>query len=252
MEIKILVATHKKYWFPEYKIYCPISVGSALRNDLGYLRDCIGENISKKNMSYCELTAVYWGWKNLKTDYIGLCHYRRYFIGINKKIKKDNIITEEEIKYIMSKYDLILPKKSGFFTNFTIYKQYQYAHKKKDLDLVKNIIEEYYPEYIISFNKVMKQRKAYFYNMFIMSKPMFDSYCEWLFDILFKLENKIDVEKYSNYQKRVFGFLSERLFNVWIDKQNLKICELDIINLEKNNTIRDKIYSFFKNRRIYG
>ena len=81
MDIKILVATHKKYWMPKDDIYFPIHVGREGKADLGYIGDNTGDNISAKNANYCELTGLYWAWKNLKCDYIGLCHYRRYFAG---------------------------------------------------------------------------------------------------------------------------------------------------------------------------
>lgn len=60
----------------------PIHVGKVLHPDvdLGIQRDDTGDNISLKNSSYCELTGMYWAWKNLRgVDVIGLCHYRRYF-----------------------------------------------------------------------------------------------------------------------------------------------------------------------------
>ena len=81
MNIKIIVCCHKKDIFKESDIYKPIHVGKAISNiELGIQGDDTDENISSKNASYCELTGMYWAWKNLKnTDYIGLCHYRRYF-----------------------------------------------------------------------------------------------------------------------------------------------------------------------------
>ena len=84
MNINILVVTHKPHWMPKDKIYLPILVGNSSIKEK-YLRDNTGENISSKNKNYCELTAMYWAWKNLQSDYIGLCHYRRYFmINIRK------------------------------------------------------------------------------------------------------------------------------------------------------------------------
>ena len=84
--VKIVVATHKKYEMPKDGMYLPLHVGAEGKKDsngnaldLGYQKDNTGENISKKNASYCELTGLYWAWKNLKDDYIGLEHYRRHF-----------------------------------------------------------------------------------------------------------------------------------------------------------------------------
>ena len=77
--IKIIVATHKEYNMPSDDIYLPVQVGAEGKKDLGYQKDNIGNNISKKNPFFCELTGLYWAWKNLKADYIGLAHYRRHF-----------------------------------------------------------------------------------------------------------------------------------------------------------------------------
>ena len=111
MNIKILVATHKTYWMPEDEIYLPIQVGCAINsNDLGYARDDSGDNISSKNKNYCELTGLYWAWKNLDADYIGLAHYRRHFTlrkGTNKQslpIKSDVILHRKRYYYIENTY----------------------------------------------------------------------------------------------------------------------------------------------------
>ena len=78
-DIKIIVATHKKYQMPTEEIYIPIHVGAEGKEKLEYVPDNTGENISVKNPYYCELTGLYWAWKNLDAEYIGLVHYRRYF-----------------------------------------------------------------------------------------------------------------------------------------------------------------------------
>ena len=79
MDIKILIAMHKPYWTPEDDVYLPLQVGSALHPHFLPVTDDSGDNISAKNPGYCEMTGLYWAWKNLKADYVGLCHYRRYF-----------------------------------------------------------------------------------------------------------------------------------------------------------------------------
>lgn len=239
MDIKILVATHKKYQMPEQDMYLPIHVGREGKTELGYQGDNTGDNISIKNPNYCELTGLYWAWKNLKCDYIGLSHYRRYFADksmlqkvLNKNKKFDLILNEAETKELLTKYDVILPKKRDYYIE-TVWTHYKNAHKIKDLEETKKIIQEKYPDYLDAFNEVMNESKLHLYNMFIMKKEEYDKYCQWLFDILFELETRVDISDYDSYQSRIFGFLSERLFNVWLSHNNLTKKEIPVINLEK-------------------
>ena len=77
--IKIIIATHKEYFMPLDDVYLPVHVGKEGKADIGYQGDNEGENISIKNPYFCELTGLYWAWKNLPNDYLGLIHYRRFF-----------------------------------------------------------------------------------------------------------------------------------------------------------------------------
>ena len=107
MGVKTMVASHKKCEIPKDCLYLPILVGKALNlnKDFGYQGDNSGENISKKNPYYCELTAVYWRWKNLKADYIRLAHYRRYFCYKRKGKDWNSILTSEEAESLCKQYD---------------------------------------------------------------------------------------------------------------------------------------------------
>ena len=92
-KIKIIVATHKKYKMPEDEIYMPVHVGKKGKESIGFIGDDEGENISEKNPYFCELTGLYWAWKNVNAEYVGLCHYRRHFT-LDKKIHRN-----EQIKF---------------------------------------------------------------------------------------------------------------------------------------------------------
>lgn len=253
MDIKILVAAHKKYWMPDDSVYLPIQVGAALHPALGYVSDNTGDNISAKNPNYCELTALYWAWKNLDCEYIGLCHYRRYFghtvYSKDVEKKKSAIFTKVDYENLLTKYDVILPKTRNYYIE-TVRSQYEHAHIKKDLDETEKIIAEKYPGYSDAFTRVMNRRKLYILNMFVMTKSLFDEYCTWLFDILFELEKRTDMTGYDTYEARLFGFISERLFNVWLERQNLKTCEVPVVFLE-NIDWPKKIANFLK-RKITG
>lgn len=251
-DIKILIATHKDYVYPQDNMYYPIQLGVEQSiKKFNILLDNKDINISSKNKNYCELTALYWAWKNnffKNCDYCGLVHYRRYFIGKGVFLK-NKILSQQEIKQYMKDYDVILPKKYKVDSK-NIYLHYARDHYKKDLDLAIQIIINKYPEYKNSLKLLTDSKKIYLYNMFVIKNEFFEEYCEWLFSILFELETEIDISEYSSYQARVFGFLSERLFNVWIDYKKLKIKEIRVINIESDNSlltrIKRKLLSYIK------
>ncbi|MDD3048383.1 MAG: DUF4422 domain-containing protein [Bacilli bacterium] len=236
--VKVFVATTKLYDMPKEKIYQPIQVGAALNEELPYLKDNTKNNISIKNPNYCELTALYWIWQNSHIDIEGLTHYRRYFTkGINR------LLSEEDIISILSRHDLIIPNRI-FFRGINIKEQYGNCHYLKDYILCKEITCDLYPTYADTFNNIEKQNHLRPYNMMITRKDIIDEYAEWLFKILFECEKKIDITNYSDYQKRVFGFLSERLFNVWLEKnKKYNFLNLSITNIENNEYIKKYFYN---------
>ena len=244
MDIKILVATHKKYWMPKDEVYLPIHVGKEGKEDLGYIGDNTGDNISIKNPNYCELTGLYWAWKNLDCEYIGLCHYRRYFAYKTRKhslnAKKSVIYSSKDYIRLLKNYDIILPKAT--ILNQSGKKEYATSHQLNDLIITKKILLKLYPEYEHSYNNVMNNNKFYFFNMFVMKKSLFNQYSNWLFPILFELEKQVNIKNYDSYQSRLFGFLSERLFNIWLNYQNLKIYESRITFLEGPTESKKIIY----------
>ena len=233
-KITIYVATHKKAEFPKEKIYKPIRVGAALNSDdFGYQRDDIGDNISNKNKSFCELTATYWIMKNDKSDIVGLTHYRRYFFKKHKNNKLENVLSEKEIREILKEKDIIVPN-STFIIKHNAEKSWEKTHIKKDYDECRKIIAEKYPDYVEAFEQFSKSRFLYICNMFIARKEIFDEYYKWLFDILFELEKRTDISNYDDYNKRLFGFMSERLFNVWLLKhKELKIQKMPVYNTDR-------------------
>lgn len=234
-DIKILIAMHKEYRVPKEKIYLPIQVGKEIHNmDLHIQGDNSGENISVKNKNYCELTALYWAWKNLKADYIGLVHYRRYFSKGKQKDKWKRILSEQQLKELLKKSDIILPKKRNYFIE-TNESQYLHAHHKEGWEAMCRIIGQKYPNYVPALNKMRTSTKGHRFNMFVMKQEYFNSYCEWLFDILFQVEEEIDISEYTPSEARVFGYLSERMLDVWIETNKCSYAEIPVCFMEKQN-----------------
>ena len=248
--IKMIVATHKKYEMPKDLMYVPLQVGADGKEKItDYEQDNIGDNISSKNPYFCELTGLYWAWKNLDADYIGLSHYRRHF-SLSKKLPKEvnerieKVLNYKEVSKILDKVDIILPNKRKYYIE-NLYSHYKHTMYIEPLDKTGKIIEEKYPEYIEEFKKLQKRTSAHMFNMFIMKKEILDSYCEWLFDILFELEKRIDFTKYDIFHSRFFGRVSELLLDVWINTNNLKYEEVRVIDIEKVNWIK-KGFSFLE------
>jgi len=246
-DIKIIVAAHKKYQMPKDTMYFPLHVGCEGKNQIGYQGDNIGENISIKNPNYCELTALYWAWKNLNAEYIGLVHYRRHFslkkrIPKNEKDKFKYVLSKSELEEKLNKYDIILPKKRNYFIE-TIYSHYEHTMHIEPFIETGKIIKEKYPEYYAQFENLKHTTKMHAFNMFIMKKEYLNKYCEWLFDILFELEKRIDISQYDAFHARLFGRISERLLDVWINTNNLKYDEIKVVNMENVNCPK-KITSF--------
>lgn len=250
MNIKVLVAIHKKFWVPESDMYLPIHVGSTLsKKDLGFQRDDEGDNISEKNGKYCELTGVYWAWKNLDADYIGLVHYRRYMSLKGKSYRfkrnrKDKILNLEEIEKLFRTTDVIVPKKRFYFIE-TLYSHYAHTHDGKHLDITRTILEENYPEYLGVFDQIMNRRSAHMFNMFVMKKCYFGEYCQWMFSVLEELEQRIDTKGMTAFEARFLGRIGELLLDVWLEQNNISFKEVGYVQLGKINWPK-KICSFLK------
>ncbi len=240
--IKIFICAHKDVALPQHPYFLPIQAGAALHDSLpNYQPDNVGDNISEKNPHFCELTCHYWAWKNLKNvDIVGLNHYRRYFdftqkwpqfsadkhfITTQDFLNKDYIFPDLEI--IFQKYDIILPVARHWQVSNT--QQYADYHIAKDWEILRQIIKERTPEYIPAFEKTMDHsNKSVGYNMFITRWKHFDAYSKWLFDILFEVEQRVPPIA-DPVQSRIYGYMSERLINVFCEHHKLRIKHIPLI-----------------------
>lgn len=251
--VSVFVVSHKKYKMPEDKMYIPLQVGAECKEKInGYIQDnSKADNISSKNPYFCELTGLYYIWKHVSNDYVGLVHYRRYFT--TKKIipKKEEekfkiVLSKNETEKILEENDVILPKKRKYYIE-NLYDHYQHTMYVEPLDETAKIIQEKYPEYMNEFNKLHTRTSAHMFNMFIMKKEILDEYCKWLFDILFELENRMKEQEkeYDKFHSRFYGRISELLLDVWINKNNIKYSEVKVIDMQKINWWKKGI-SFLK------
>ncbi|MCG1054014.1 DUF4422 domain-containing protein [Mycetohabitans sp. B5] len=227
------------------RCFLPIQVGASRSSvDLGLRRDDAGDNISHKNGTFCELTALYWAWKNDRdAQWIGLMHYRRFldFSGATHEIDVHGCVnydrldeeTIETLGLTASRVEALLVSKPGLLAvlpqkwsvrnagNRTLRAHYVKAmhHYEADLDVLRAVIGDLYPTDVEHFDAVMDAHEGYFTNIFVLRRDLFDEYCQWVFSVLFEVERRLDLTNYSVAAQRVFGYMSERLFNVFARKR---------------------------------
>ena len=234
---KILVCCHKPDQFVNDEVYMPIHVGKAnSKYDLGIQGDDTGDNISKENPHFCELTGLYWAWKNMKpVDYIGLCHYRRYFnfhshgsyfsdyTIVKTKDFKNIDLSIPDMDKLFAKFDVIISKPRVYPYSLAI--NYSACQVGEDLLTLYDVVKDLYPNYEKVINEVLfANNKRSPYNMAIFRWKDFDNYCTWLFEC----KKRINIENYSVVQGRIWGYMSERLLPIWIHHQGLKAKKMPV------------------------
>ena len=255
MKTRIAVVTHRPYRICDDELYLPVMAGSFSMPEPetnGYVRDDSGENISDKNAQYCELTGLYWIWKNSDADNIGLCHYRRYFAR-KRRLKYrsrreilsktggpfDCVLHKDEAICLLEQYPVILPRPRRYFIENN-YSQFAHSHGSYALDVTRKIITERYPEYIDAYDRTMDKTTGHRFNMFIMRRELLDRYCSWLFDLLFELEKRIAEDKSDDNKNddRLCGYVAERLLDVWLDKEGCDYLEIPYVFIGKEHLVR--------------
>lgn len=258
MNVKILVCCHKPDVMVNKAPYYPIHVGKAKSNyDISIPGDNTGDNISEKNGSYCELTGMYWAWKNLKDiDVIGLCHYRRYFDYHNQckailpfTFFPTNLISQMDFsipKNILSKVckgAIVVTRKKIY--RFPIYIDYCIQHYSDDFRIMTYVVKKTQPDSIkrAFYDVMVKGHTLSICNMFLMNWSDFDSYCNWLFSLFNEIEQYSNISNYNSRQKRIYGFMSERLLNVWLmaNKKDILYKPIVVFDDEKSNSAVDYV-----------
>ena len=241
---RILVCCHKQDLMASEPPYMPLQVGKALSDtDLGIAGDDTGDNISVKNLTYCEMTGLYWAWKNLEdVEIIGLCHYRRYF-DFHRQTKMglpcqafpssgfpalDLGIPDSILKRVAEGGIIAARGRSFQYSNMV---QYCVNHSSLDFRVLEQVVrEESDAGTYNAFRRVSyRSNRLSPYNMFIMRRQDFDEYCGWVFRVLEKTESRISIRDYPDYQKRVFGFMAERLLNVFFQVHRKRVLYYPVI-----------------------
>lgn len=261
MEIRIAVVAHKPYRMPGDSMYVPLMVGELQEAPSGWRHDAEGENIASKNPFYCELTGLYWVWKHLDADALGIVHYRRHFSqtgpGFADWLRDaaamekgegiwNRILTATEAEALLEKAPVVLPKARNYYIE-SVGSQYAHAHGQADLDRLRGVIGERSPQSLSAWERVLSRRHIHLFNMFLMRREMFCAYCAWLFDLLFALEERLNAD---TVHARMFGYLAERLLDVWLIAHGIPFVETPVLFMERRNWL-EKGWNFLA-RRLRG
>lgn len=263
LNIKILVAYHKPFKIFKNDILVPIHVGRdvafdkskdgtisqkdyewLLKNTIG---DNTGDNISKFNRKYCELTAIYWAWKNYEElgnpDYVGLMHYRTFFDFIDYAIKNNielppkGFYSTEFLSKILNKYDMIISE--------TLNTKKDFGDNPWSFDKTAKEIWKFSAKYHSELYEMLQiyNNNIHFKNMFILKKENFFKYCELLFSTLSDLE-KNDVNGILKGD-RVLSYhaeaLSSLIFMHLYNKKHLKHLDLPWFIVQDNSDLKNNI-----------
>lgn len=256
-EVCLYTVCHKPFFIPTHQYLQPVWVGSNKNvRPVNAQADDSGDNISHSNEFFCELTVLYWVWKNKKMeekDSWGLCHYRRFFTDkerpfsfskfpLNRDASEKNILhyvhasLDDSIRKKLQHADVILTYPVNVSLKrkvvISVYDQYLQKHSKEEWEILQTVINEKYPDYTSSFLSLSHQTKMCIGNMMIARSSVWNSYLPWLFDILFEVHKRIS---YSNdtYQRRATGFMAERLMNLYVQHNQLKISYMQLVIFDK-------------------
>lgn len=236
------------------KHFSPIQVGgNQSSGDLGVDRDDRGDNIAAKNATYCELTAMYWAWKNIDADFYGLMHYRRMFsargssmahklhmlhqwyralrdivqydeighLWPSSRIVRDPATLELECRALEAflgrdpaPWDVVLPS-AVVSRQLSMSRQYALCNCQSDYMIMTNCVRELFPDMTDALTAASSGRSFRLYNMFVMRRSVFQDYAGRLFELLAEVEKRVDLTHRDAYQRRAFGFLAERFLNIY-------------------------------------
>jgi len=243
--MRIFVVAHKQTKTPPSPLYGVIAVGGAILPGAEF-SDSTGDNISAKNRNYCELTAIYWIWKNTREDPVGVCHYRRFFNLLPTNLHSHPLITlpapddtttrllsdprqATVIRHLLNQYDIIIPR--ALFPPISIGHDYVRAHGAQEwseflrqLDLL----------YGADRHSARDESRFFGFNMLIARREIFDLYATQLFHVIDKVFSVVgarpDVPGARYQPGRYPGYLAERFMSAFVNANRLKYFEAQVLH----------------------
>jgi hypothetical protein len=186
-----------------------IQAGAALTDmRIADIADNTGDNISEKNKQYCEMTATYWVWKNTRSKWKGIEHYRRHLL-VEPEMLSDDLDAVMPLPYICYPNTL---RQFRRFVSEDVLQALLKALKELHPDKYEEYCEKLYGEY------------QYTYNLVIAREDVFDAYCSWFFEITEYMETMSGSVREIK-ETRALSYVAEVLTNLYFmyNGKNLNI-----------------------------
>lgn len=235
---QIVVSVHKPSLLPVDPCYVSVHAGAehSVFSNIAQFRDDTGVNISKMNPFYCELTTLYWFWRNCRAPSVGLSHYRRYFLSE----KSGAYLTGAELM-ALDGFEVIAPLPRRYFV-INVKDQLSARFGRSYWEILGDSISKVQPNYLKCMDEVGNRTYLHLYNMFIMRWELFDEYMGWLFSVLEEVEHALDVGNTGKLHERMVGHLSERLLDIWLaGNPQARVKEVPVYFVEQQREYRKAI-----------
>lgn len=229
------VVSHKPYPMPADPAYLPIWVGPHEEAPEGFAFHGDGDNIAEKNVTYCELTGLYWLWRNVDAGCKGLAHYRR-ILSRRPTRSLDDVLSSDEIVRALDDADVLLPPRQRY--PWTTIGRHYVASKagyaqvhRDDLDALRRAMGSLHPSFVPALDRVLEGRACHLLNIMVMGNDAFDAYCSWLFPLL---EAFVELRGAREDRRRFAGNVGEFLIDAWIETEGLRYREFSLFEPEPN------------------
>lgn len=229
----LYVATHRHFQPPDIDGLMTVQAGAALHETLGYQTDNQNDNISNLNTHFCELTVLYWAWRNSSEPYKGLCHYRRFF---HSAAFGGHPIGEKQLRELLQSAgaDIVVAEPCYMLQNLAQEMILNHCCRDVHIELLLEAMRRRHPDHLPALQRHLIGNRTSLYNMLYARAEVFDDYCQWLFPILLDVNRATDYSSLTPYEQRLPGFLAERLLDVFINVRGLKPLPLSVVNCEES------------------
>ena len=190
---------------------------------------------------------MYWVWRNTKTEYVGLYHYRRYLSYlIDNALKNQQYAltidrTQANVDYLASDaqrdallgklkvFDVVMPRKFPHFPSIEVF--YTSIVEPEPWRVFVEEVKNFYPKEIPADKYFQVSAESTLCNMFVTRWEIFDAYCQDLFQIIDRVFQKVGPKFSDPHQNRYPGFLAERFFGYWLHIKNISNLEVPMVIL---------------------